>query len=152
MNSNKDVEAENQREIYLYPGSKSKSRVWRYFGFYRKAAGLPTKNTYSQHFFFTRAICRRRFERTPSRPFCFRSSTDLLCKRCDVMLHIWEFTTCTLDEKFYLHLYAFRDFLVHFMAEVRLYSQWQIISFFSQISVQKFPIPKIRNTLSNKGF
>ena len=31
-------------------------------------------------------------ERTPCRPFCFRSSiTDLQCKRCDAMLHIREF-------------------------------------------------------------
>ena len=45
----KDVEAEN-REIYLYSGSKSKSEVWRYFDFYRKEAGSPAKNTYSQHY------------------------------------------------------------------------------------------------------
>ena len=30
------VELEDQREIYPYSGSKSKSEVWKYFGFYRK--------------------------------------------------------------------------------------------------------------------
>ena len=40
--ASKDVE--NQREIYPYPGSKSKSEVWRYFGFYRS-----TDEKHSQH-------------------------------------------------------------------------------------------------------
>ena len=38
---NKDAE----REILPFPGTKSMSEVWKYFGFYRKAAGpLTTQN------------------------------------------------------------------------------------------------------------
>ena len=46
-----------------------------------------------------------------------------------------------------------RAFSVHFMAEIRLYSQWQIISFFP-ISAPKFPIPmaKVRKYVVKQRF
>ena len=36
---------DDEREILPYPGTKSKPEVWKYFGFYRKAAApLTTQN------------------------------------------------------------------------------------------------------------
>ena len=42
-------------------------------------------------------------------------------------------------------------FSIHFMAEIRLYSQWQIISFF-HIFVPKFQIPKIQKYVVKQNF
>ena len=45
---------DDQREILPYPGTKSKSEVWKYFGFYRKAVGPPTR----QNLDMSRAVCK----------------------------------------------------------------------------------------------
>ena len=137
--ASKDVEAENQREIYLYPGHKSTSRVWIMEILWFSIGKQPI---YPRKTHTLKQICRRRFERTQSRPFCFRSSTDLPSKRCDAS-YLRIYTTCTLDEKFYLHLFALTLlFLVHFMAEIRLYSHLANHIFFSQIFVLNFPNSK----------
>ena len=85
--ASKDVEVEDQREIYLYPGSKSKSEVWRYFGFYRKAAGPPTKNTFSQHYKSNQPTTMSSVRHV----VLFVFDLQHIYRVSDVMLHTWKF-------------------------------------------------------------
>ena len=145
----KDVEAEN-REIYLYPGSKSKSEVWRYFDFYRKEAGSPAKNTYSQHYKSNLSTTMSSVRHVVLFVFDlqqFYSVSDVMwCFISENLYYIhpwWEILfTPVCIQGFFCPFYG-RNSAIFPMANH---------IFFSQNFCPKFPIPKIRNMLSNKGF